>query len=225
MGENRGHFGLAFDFYTHFTSPIRRYPDLFIHRVIKYIIAKKLDNKKEKELRELIPDLAKACSLAERNAEEAERESTDLKVTEYMSNFIGEIFKGVVSGVTSFGIFVRLPNSAEGLLRYENIPNDYFEYNPDRLQAKSQMTGKTIKIGDEMEVLVAACDVPMRKIEFAPVDNFTKKHGVRLKTSVVKSRDAIPGRVRNAAKKGSKPPRNRYERRKSAKRSGKRGKK
>lgn len=225
MGENRGHFGLAFDFYTHFTSPIRRYPDLFIHRVIKYIIAKKLDNEKEKELRELIPDLAKACSSAERNAEEAERESTDLKVTEYMSNYIGEIFKGVVSGVTSFGIFVRLPNSAEGLMRYENIPNDYFEYNPDRLQAKSQMTGKTIKIGDEMEVLVAACDVPMRKIEFAPVDNFTKKHGVRLKTSVVESRDAIPGRVRNAAKKGSKPPRNRYERRKSSKRSGKRSKK
>ncbi len=195
MGENRGHFGLAFDFYTHFTSPIRRYPDLFIHRIIKLIISNKLDDV-ETYYRNLLPDLSKACSAAERNAEEAERESIDLKVTEYMSQYIGEIFTGVVSGVTSFGIFVRLPNSAEGLIRYESFLNDYFDYNPDRLQARSERTGKIIKIGDVIDVAVVACDVLMRKIEFIPVDEYTKKHGISLKSAPNKSRAAAPGRVR-----------------------------
>lgn len=181
--ENRGHFGLAFKYYTHFTSPIRRYPDLFIHRMIKQSLSGMLDEEKEKYYGTIVNEIASDCSAAERNADEAERESVDLKVTEYMSRFIGEKFTGVVSGVTSFGIFVRLESSAEGLVRYESFRDDYFEYNPKRLTAKSTLSGKTVKIGDAFEVIVASCDIAMRKIEFVPAEEYKKRYSRRVKTA------------------------------------------
>lgn len=168
--ENKGHFGLAFDDYTHFTSPIRRYPDLFIHRMIKLVLSGTLDKETKERLFAEVTQLADSCSGTERNAEEAERESIDLKVTEYMSRFVGESFTGIVSSVTSFGLFVRLENGAEGLLRYESFTNDYYEFDPDRLMARSSRTGKKIRIGDPYKVIVAACDIAMRKIEFVPAE-------------------------------------------------------
>lgn len=209
--ENKGHFGLAFSDYTHFTSPIRRYPDLFIHRVIKLVLTGTLEKEQEQRLFAEAEMLADSCSAAERNAEEAERESIDLKVTEYMSRFLGERFTGIVSSVTSFGFFVRLENSAEGLVRYESFEEDYYDFDPDRLIAASRFTGKKIRIGDRFPVIVAACDPVMRRIEFVPAEaGGQKRPGGKGKAARGRGK-AGPGRGRtkngaHASRRGSHAP-------------------
>lgn len=164
-GENKGHFGLAAEYYTHFTSPIRRYPDLFIHRVIKWSLHSELGSVLEEELRGIVFNVAAHSSETEREAESAERQYTDIKVAEYMADYVGEKFTGIISGITSFGIFVRLPNSAEGLLFYNNMP-DYMIYDEKRMLARGEATKRTFAMGDRLKVLVADVKIRTGQIEF-----------------------------------------------------------
>ena len=162
--ECRGHFGLAAEKYTHFTSPIRRYPDLYIHRIIKETLA----GARPETLKERYTDAHDAAadsSDAEREAERAERFYTDKLTAKYMSAFLGEDFVGTVSGVTAFGLFIMLDNSAEGLLFYSDMP-DQMIFDPRRLTAKGRFTGRTYGYGDRVEVKIAAADEKTGRIQF-----------------------------------------------------------
>ena len=166
--ENKGHFGIASKYYCHFTSPIRRYPDLFIHRIISkylendYMVndfwIKKYEKRAEKR--------AENCSERERTATKVEREAEDIKKAEYMENKIGEEYEGIVSSVTNFGIFVELDNTIEGLIRYENLGDEYFIYNEERREAIGESSHKVYKIGDKVKIRVADANKLLRKIDF-----------------------------------------------------------
>ena len=171
--ENKGHFGIASKYYCHFTSPIRRYPDLFIHRIIsKYLETnymvndfwvKKYEKRAEKK--------AENCSERERVATKVEREAEDIKKAEFMENKIGEEYDGIVSSVTNFGIFVELDNTVEGLIRYEKLGNEYFIYNEETRQAIGENSGKVYKIGDKVKIRVAYANKLMRQIDFEILEN------------------------------------------------------
>ena len=166
--ENKGHFGIASKYYCHFTSPIRRYPDLFIHRIISkyldndYLVndfwIKKYEKRAEKK--------AENCSERERVATKVEREAEDIKKAEFMESKIGEEYEGIVSSVTNFGIFVELDNTVEGLIRYEKLGDEYFIYNEEKRQAIGEHTGKVYQIGDKVKIRVANASKLMRKIDF-----------------------------------------------------------
>ena len=166
--ENKGHFGIASKYYCHFTSPIRRYPDLFIHRIIsKYLETnymvndfwvKKYEKRAEKK--------AENCSERERVATKVEREAEDIKKAEFMESKIGEEYEGIVSSVTNFGIFVELDNTVEGLIRYEKLGDEYFIYNEETRQAIGENSGKVYKIGDKVKIRVAYANKLMRQIDF-----------------------------------------------------------
>ena len=166
--ENKGHFGIASKYYCHFTSPIRRYPDLFIHRIIsKYLDTdylvndfwiKKYEKRAEKR--------AENCSERERVATKVEREAEDIKKAEFMESKIGEEYEGIVSSVTNFGIFVELDNTVEGLIRYEKLGDEYFIYNEEKRQAIGEHTGKVYQIGDKVKIRVANASKLMRQIDF-----------------------------------------------------------
>lgn len=169
--ENKGHFGLASKYYCHFTSPIRRYPDLFIHRVIsKYLLSNY--NVNENELGKLFKKsvkYAKSSSEREKIATLAEREAEDIKKAEFMSNKIGEEFTGVVSSITSFGIFVELESTIEGMIRFENLGNDFYIYDEEHKNLIGKHTKEVIKIGDIMKVKVIEADKNLRRISFARI--------------------------------------------------------
>ena len=166
--ENKGHFGIASKYYCHFTSPIRRYPDLFIHRIISkyldndYLVndfwIKKYEKRAEKR--------AENCSERERVATKVEREAEDIKKAEFMESKIGEEYEGIVSSVTNFGIFVELDNTVEGLIRYEKLGDEYFIYNEEKRQAIGERTGKVYQIGDKVKIRVANASKLMRQIDF-----------------------------------------------------------
>ena len=139
--ENSGHFGLASPYYTHFTAPIRRYPDLVIHRILREQQENRLSLKRQKKLAELTEKVAKISSKRERIAEEAERETIDLKIAEYMATKIGETYNGIISGVTSFGIFVQLENTVEGLIHVSNIEDDYY-FSMKNANTRGERTGR-----------------------------------------------------------------------------------
>lgn len=161
-----GHFGLGSTYYCHFTSPIRRYPDLLIHRIIKMFLDSKLNSHKIDELNDFVAEASEQCSQTELSAVEAEREVDNLKRAEYMHAHLGETFKGVVNGITDFGVFVYLPeNTAEGLVRIDNLPADNYTFNENTMQ----MIGKKSKIrmGDPMVVTVIGVNLRRCKIEFS----------------------------------------------------------
>ena len=166
--ENKGHFGIASKYYCHFTSPIRRYPDLFIHRIIsKYLENDYMVNEfwlKKYEKR--AGKRADNCSERERTATKVEREAEDIKKAEYMENKIGEEYEGIVSSVTNFGIFVELDNTIEGLIRYENLGDEYFIYNEERREAIGEQSHKVYKIGDKVKIRVVDANKLLRKIDF-----------------------------------------------------------
>ncbi len=164
--ENLGHFGLSAKYYCHFTSPIRRYPDLMIHRILKVF----LDGKDLSEFAGLVGEVSKHSSKTERTAELCERDVDDIMKARYMSKFLGDVFTGKVSGVTKFGIFVELENTAEGLLRLENMHDDYYVYDEDKRMVIGERHGKSYKIGDDLEVLVAKCDIMSGSIDFLTAD-------------------------------------------------------
>lgn len=164
--NNDGHFGLSAKYYCHFTSPIRRYPDLQIHRIIKEMIHGKLSAERISALRKIVEAVSVQSSEKERNAELAEREVNDMKMAEYMMAHVGETFKGIISSVTSFGLFIELENTIEGLLRMEELDDDYYVYDEVRLQLVGERKRKIYALGDEIEIVVSKADPVLRQIDF-----------------------------------------------------------
>ncbi len=166
--ENKGHFGIASKYYCHFTSPIRRYPDLFIHRVISKYLEKDYnvsDDIKEKYHMQSI-EFSDSSSERERVAQKVERDSVDIKKAEYMQDKIGNEYEGIVSNITSFGVFVELENTVEGLIRFENLGNEYFIYDEEHKHLIGEHTNEIIKIGDKMNIKVIEADKELRRISF-----------------------------------------------------------
>lgn len=160
----RGHFGLGSKYYCHFTSPIRRYPDLVIHRIIKMIANRKMSTHKEEQMHDFVIEAAIQSSKTELAATEAEREVDNLKRAEYMSDKIGETFTGTISGIKDFGVFVYLPNTVEGLIRIENMPKDSYTYHEKQMTLNGKR--RTYKMGDKIDVVVAGVNLPRRQVEF-----------------------------------------------------------
>ncbi len=165
--EPVSHFGLAADQYCHFTSPIRRYPDLQVHRIIKAVIDGRMDEGYLRHLEKILPEVAAHSSARERNAIEAERAVQDLKMTEYMQKHLGEEFDAVVSGVTKFGIFAELDNTIEGMIPLAQMDDDYYVYYEKEYCVIGEHTKKRITLGDKVKIKVVAADVALAKIEFA----------------------------------------------------------
>ncbi|TCO79451.1 ribonuclease R [Marinisporobacter balticus] len=164
--QNTGHFGLAAENYCHFTSPIRRYPDLQIHRIIKESLSGKLTGKRIKQLKGIVENASQQSSQRERIAVEAERETNDLKMTEYMSHHIGEEFEGIIGSVMSFGMFIELENTIEGLVRISSLVDDYYIYDEANHLFRGERTKKEFKIGDEVKIKVIKADVSQKEIDF-----------------------------------------------------------
>ncbi len=168
--EATGHFGLAAKFYSHFTSPIRRYPDLQIHRIIKENLHGGLKEKAIIHYNNILPDVAVNSSRTERRAEEAERETDKLKKVEYMSKHIGEVFEGVVSGITAWGIYVELPNTVEGMVRITSLKGDCFYYDDEHYEMVGEMSNKKYILGQQLKVEVVRADKVLRTIDFEIVE-------------------------------------------------------
>ena len=169
--ENKGHFGIAGKYYCHFTSPIRRYPDLFIHRIISKYIEENYnvdDNYIEDHIKQA-EERAQQSSEREKVATKAERDADKLKKAEYMENKIGEEYEGIISSVTQFGVFVELENTVEGLIRFENLGNEYFEYDENKKILIGEKSGQTFKIGDKMHVRVINASKELRQVDFARI--------------------------------------------------------
>ncbi len=166
--ENKGHFGIASKYYCHFTSPIRRYPDLFIHRMIsKYLNEEyKLKEESIEKYKALATKYAESSSECEKIAQKVERDAEDIKKAEFMQNKIGEEYEGVISSVTSFGIFVELDNTVEGLIRFEDLGDEYFIYDEQRKILQGERSKKTYKIGDKIRIRVKFADKLSRRIDF-----------------------------------------------------------
>ncbi len=161
-----GHFGLACQYYCHFTSPIRRYPDLQIHRIIKEQIRGRLNEKRIQHYNDILPEVAQHSSEMERRADEAERETDKLKKVEYMEAHIGEIFEGVISSITNWGIYVELPNTIEGMIHVSMLPGDYFYYDESTYEMVGQATDKRYKLGEKIMIKVNGTDKISRTIDF-----------------------------------------------------------
>ncbi len=164
--ENTGHFGLAAQYYCHFTSPIRRYPDLQIHRIIKENLRGRMNAERRAHYEAILDEVAKNASERERVAEEAERETIKLKKVEYMEERIGEVFEGVISSVTKWGVYVELPNTIEGLIHVTNMTDDHYNYMEDNYEMVGERTGKTYKLGQTVRVEVLDVDKLQRTIDF-----------------------------------------------------------
>ncbi len=160
------HFGLAAQFYTHFTAPIRRYSDLVIHRIIKQYIKGKLSIDKQAQLDSTLPEIAEHVSMTERRAEEAEREVDDLKKAQYMSERIGEEYEGIISSLTNFGIFVQLDNTIEGLVRFNYMDDDFYRFDEENYYVIGERTKKIYRLGDVVRIEVIGADVGKRNIDF-----------------------------------------------------------
>ena len=165
--ENAGHFGLAAQYYTHFTSPIRRYPDLQIHRIIRDNLRGRLQREgKTEHYREILEEVARQSSVCERRAQEAERESDKLKKAEYMSYHLGEEFDGIISGVTGYGLYVELSNTVEGLVHVTSLRDDYYEFDQEAYELRGQLTKKIYHLGQKVRVRVADADAMKRTVDF-----------------------------------------------------------
>ena len=164
--ENTGHFGLAAQYYCHFTSPIRRYPDLQIHRIIKDNLRGRMNQDKVNHYEAILDEVAKKSSERERLAEEAERETIKLKKVEYMEKHLGEEFEGVISSITKWGVYVELPNTIEGLIHVTNMRDDHYNYVEERYEMVGEHTGKTYKLGQTVWVRVTGTDFLQRTIDF-----------------------------------------------------------
>jgi ribonuclease R len=166
-----GHFGLATQYYCHFTSPIRRYPDLCIHRIIKESLKGGLSEKRREHYENVLPKTAVQSSATERRADEAERETDKLKKVEYMTKRIGDVYEGVISGITSWGIYVELPNTVEGMVHVTNLKDDHYAYHESRYEMQGESTGKVYKLGQRVTVRVIQADKILRTIDFEFIEN------------------------------------------------------
>ena len=161
------HFGLSTRYYCHFTSPIRRYPDLQIHRIIHDRLRGRLVREGRTEhYKEILDEVARQSSVCERRADEAERESDKLKKAEYMSYHLGEEYEGIISGVTGWGLYVELPNTVEGLIHINTLRDDYYVFDQDAYELRGDMTGKIFRLGQKVRVRVADADKMLKTVDF-----------------------------------------------------------
>lgn len=213
-----GHFGLAAEFYSHFTSPIRRYPDLILHRLIHYYAEVGTSKKDKSKWAERLPQIAEHSSIAERRAIDAERETDSMKKAEYMENKIGETYEGVIVSVTGFGMFIQLPNTIEGLIHISNMKQDFFEFDEKNMMLVGQRTGVIYRIGHKIKVKVTDASAELRQVDFAIAEDneaemMSAEELRKLKASKPrKPRSSSNGRRRDGGKpsfdksKGSKKP-------------------
>ena len=195
--ENAGHFGLAAKYYTHFTSPIRRYPDLIVHRLLRETFAGPLSPQRKEQLQSLLLQIASDCSDRERAATEAERESVDMKVAEYMQQFIGEEFPAIIAGVTGFGFFVELENGVEGLVHVSSLQDDYYQYLEDQHCLIGERLKKRFRLGDAVTVELIKASPSERNLDFILAGGTSQR---RTKPAGTKPRGASPStRKANAA--------------------------
>lgn len=164
--ECTGHFGLACQYYCHFTSPIRRYPDLQIHRVIKEQLRGKLSENRLEHYNGLLPEVAKHSSEMERRADEAERETDKLKKAQYMQDRIGDIYEGVISGITAWGIYVELPNTVEGMIHVSRLYGDYYYYSEESYEMIGRDSGRRFKLGQKIKIMVDGVDYLQKSVDF-----------------------------------------------------------
>jgi ribonuclease R len=206
--ETKGHFGLALDAYAHFTSPIRRYPDLLVHRAIKHC----LDNKSVESFFYGIPDmvvLGEHCSANERRADEATRDVVSWLKCEYIMDRIGDEFNGIITAVTGFGFFVELEKVyVEGLVHISNLPQDYFHFDAKTHQLQGERTGVRFRLGDKVKIRVARVDLDEKKIDFDLINRpRSKKSKSGLKKSTKeKSTKAKSTKTKSKAKSSKTPP-------------------
>jgi ribonuclease R len=168
--ECMGHFGLAVKEYTHFTSPIRRYPDLQIHRILKKELKGELDKKEQDHFKNILPRVAKHCSARERRAVDAEREIDKVKMAEYMESRIGGEYDGMISGVTAWGMYVELNNTVEGMVPVSKIAGDDYDYVSDEYAIVGRYTGRKFYLGQNIRVRVASVDLMLHTIDFELAD-------------------------------------------------------
>ncbi len=173
--ECMGHFGLAANYYTHFTSPIRRYPDLQIHRIIKENLHGGLTKKRIAHYEKILPEVAIWTSSRERLADEAERETDKAKKVQFMERHIGEEFTGVISGISNYGFYVELPNTVEGMVRLANLDGDYYVFDEEHYELVGERTRKKFKLGQTVKIQVVFVDRYLKTIDFLPVRNFDKR--------------------------------------------------
>ncbi len=202
-----GHYGLADEYYTHFTSPIRRYPDLLVHRLIRtYLVNKKQDDETIKHFNEVVPVLAKKSSIQERLAITIEREVEDMKKAEYMEQFINKEFSGIISSVTSFGFFVELENTIEGLVHVLDLSDDFYFFDDQKLKFIGQKTGKKFGLGDHVQVRVTGASKVERNIDFQIVgmkpNNRRKK--VVVKTDKKPNKNILHKKTKHTKNNGGK---------------------
>jgi len=166
--ECGGHFGLASEYYTHFTSPIRRYPDLIVHRMIKEWMHNNgvMEEKRKEHLKERMNEYALQASMREKVAEEAERESVDLKMVEYMVPYVGERFTAMISGVTAFGFFVRLENGVEGLVHISTLVDDFYQFLAGSFTLIGENTGNKFQLGQMVQVKLVQVNIEERQLDF-----------------------------------------------------------
>lgn len=162
-----GHFGLACKYYCHFTSPIRRYPDLQIHRIIREQLRGRLGEERMEHYRELLPQVAEHSSKMERRADEAERETDKLKKVQFMSMHLGEEFEGIISGVTAWGLYVELLNTVEGMIHVSKLPGDYYYFEEKSGDMVGEATGKRFQLGMPVKVILDEVDEAARTIDFS----------------------------------------------------------
>ena len=173
--ECTGHFGLASPYYCHFTSPIRRYPDLQIHRIIKDSLRGRLNERKISHYEKILPEVARISSLMERRADEAERETVKLKKAEYMKEHVGEVYEGVISGVTNYGIYVELDNTVEGMVHVNSMKNDYYYFDEVHYELVGQDSGESYKLGERVLVQVRKVDMASKTVDFRIYDEYDEK--------------------------------------------------
>ncbi|CAM3321799.1 ribonuclease R [Nosocomiicoccus ampullae] len=213
--QSLGHFGLSTEFYTHFTAPIRRYPDLMVHRLIRtYLIEKDTSHQTINKYKEELPEIASHTSERERRAVDAERDTNDLKKAEYMQKHIGERFEGVISGVMNFGMFVELPNTVEGLVHMNNLGDDYYNYNERMMALIGERTGKVFRMGDKVEIEVQNVNIIERLIDFTIVGITPRKKVKEEKKdqqkpkyidSKARKKDRVRDRTKKPKGKGKQP--------------------
>jgi ribonuclease R len=198
--QNIGHFGLAARFYCHFTAPIRRYPDLIIHRIIKEYLKGTVSPGRDELLKKSVHDIARHCSERERAAVDAERETEDLKKVEYMKSKEGEVFEGIVSNVTPFGMYVELPNTIEGLVRMSDMYDDYYIYDDKHYFLIGERTRKIYKIGQKVAIIVAKANIEMRQLDFLLADT-EYENGSAIKTPSDEEKWISSSKKKNGKKK------------------------
>ena len=174
--DNIGHFGLGSKCYTHFTSPIRRFPDTTVHRLLrKYLFKKQISNDIIKEEEAKLPIIAEHSSQKERDSIECEREVNDMKMAEYMESHVGEIYTGMISSVMSFGIFVELPNLIEGLIKIDDLTDDYYTFDESTISLIGKKNKRGFRLGDTVTVIVKAANKEARTIDFVIDNNQNRK--------------------------------------------------